>query len=305
MPELPEVETMRRGLQDTIAGRRIVAVEVRWPPVFDVPEPVIDTEVAGHRITAVRRRGKVLIFDLDSARHLLLHPKMTGQLVVQRRGRTVFPGGHPSRSMLGPMPNPTTRVVLTMDRQVSVFFNDQRKFGWLRLVTTPQLASDQFLSRLGPEPLSPEFTVAALRERLAHHRHAAIKAVLLDQTTVAGIGNIYADECLHQARLHPCRPAGELSTREVNRLHQVIRDVLGGAVEHGGTSFANFVNEARGRDTYLAHMRVFRRQGQPCPVCGTTIERIRVAGRGTNLCPHCQPYDGYGPAAAAEHLRSA
>ncbi|MEO6885923.1 MAG: bifunctional DNA-formamidopyrimidine glycosylase/DNA-(apurinic or apyrimidinic site) lyase [Jatrophihabitantaceae bacterium] len=290
MPELPEVETMRRGLQATVLGLRIESVTVLWRPSFDVAQARIDALVSGHNITAVRRRGKVLLLDLDDEQHVLVHPKMTGQLVVVKQGTTVFAGGHPSHSMLGPMPNTTTRVVLALSTDTALVFNDQRKFGWIRLVDTASLAREEFLSRLGPEPLSGAFTCRAFRERLAHHRGASIKAVILDQSTVAGVGNVYTDESLHLARIDPRRRAGSLTTPEVARLHDAIVSVIGGAVEHGGTSFVDYVNDFRGSRTYLAQARVFGREGQPCEACGTAIQRIRVAGRGTNICPHCQRY---------------
>jgi formamidopyrimidine-DNA glycosylase len=232
--------------------------------------------------------GKVVLIDLDGEQHLLLHPKMSGQLVVAEHGTSVFAGGHPSRAMLGPMPNATTRVVFTLSADTVLYFNDARKFGWIRLVDTSSLASEEFLARLGPEPLSDAFTLRSLRERLAHHQRASIKAIILDQSTVAGVGNIYADEALHLARIDPRRSAGELSAAEVTRLHTAIRSVLGDAVRHGGTSFVDYVNAFRSTGTYLVQARVFQRAGLPCPVCATPIQRIRVAGRGTNICPRCQ-----------------
>lgn len=232
--------------------------------------------------------GKVLLLDLDDEQHLLVHPRMTGQLVIVAHGTTVFAGGHPSRSMLGPMPNPTTRVVFSVSADTVLYFNDQRKFGWIRLVDTESLAGEEFLSRLGPEPLNDAFTRRGLRERLTHRPRAAIKAVILDQSTMAGGGNIYADECLHLSRIDPRRMAGSLTIAEVARLHEAIRTVIGRAVEHGGTSFVGYVNDFRGSSTYLAQARVFQCDGKPCAVCATPIQRIRVAGRGTNICPHCQ-----------------
>jgi len=213
---------------------------------------------------------------------------MSGQLVVVAGGATVFAGGHPSRTMLGPMPSATTRVVFSLSADTVLYFNDQRKFGWIRLLDTDALAGEEFLSRLGPEPLSDAFTCRGLRARLIHHSRASIKAVILNQSTVAGVGNIYADECLHLSRIDPRRMAGSLRAQEVARLHRAIRTVLGGAVEHGGTSFVDDVNDFRGSGTYLAQAAVFRRAGEPCVTCGTPIERIRVAGRGTNICPRCQ-----------------
>ncbi len=269
-------------------GKRVESVTVLWRPTFDVPQARIEALVQGRRITAVRRRGKVLLLALEGEQYLLVHPKMTGQLVVVEHGDTVFAGGHPSHRMLESMPNNTTRVVFTLSADTVLFFNDQRKFGWVRLVDTAALAREEFLSRLGPEPLSAEFTNRGLRAHLARHPGASIKAVILDQSTVAGVGNIYTDEALHLARIDPRRLARSLGAAEVGRLHEAIVSVIGAAVEHGGTSFVAYVNDFRGDGTYLARARVFQRQGEPCAVCGTVIERIRVAARGTNICPHCQ-----------------
>ncbi|HEX7083822.1 MAG TPA: bifunctional DNA-formamidopyrimidine glycosylase/DNA-(apurinic or apyrimidinic site) lyase [Gaiellaceae bacterium] len=285
MPELPEVETIRRGLAATVLGRRIDAVEAIWRPVLAGP---VDGRLLGRRLTGIGRRGKLLVGDLDGGDHLLVHLMMTGQIVVADGGRTLFGGGHPTRSMLEPMPNSTTRAVFRLEGGRAVYFNDQRKFGRIRIADDAALAADPFLTRLGPEPLGAEFTLAAFRARLARHGRAPVKAALLDQTVVAGVGNIYADESLHLARVHPRRLVRSLSAAESRRLHDAVRSTLELAVESGGTSFAAYVNEARGREGYLARARVFRRAGLPCPVCGTAIERVRVAGRGTNVCPRCQ-----------------
>ncbi len=287
MPELPEVETLRQGLAASTLGKKIQAVTVLWQPTVDASKNAIN-RMRNKTINAVRRRGKALVFDLDGGVHLLLHPMMTGQLVVVEYAVTVFAGGHPSRSMLGAMPNVTTRVVLSLSEDTVVFFNDQRKFGWIRILDTAGLRGDPFLARLGPEPLGGAFTLNGFRERLAAHFRAPIKAVLLDQATVAGLGNIYVDESLHLARIDPRRLAGRLSAGESAALYDAIRTTLSAAVSDGGTSFAEYVNAFRGRDNYLASAGVFGRAGQPCPVCGGTVERIRVAGRGTNFCPHCQ-----------------
>jgi formamidopyrimidine-DNA glycosylase len=289
VPELPEVETIRCGLAATVIGRRVDAVDVLCQGSLS-PRDATIADVVGRRVTGIGRRGKLLIVDLADGMHMLVHPMMTGQLVLVEDGRTLFAGGHPSRSMLEPMPNPTTRVVFRLDGGRTLFFNDQRKFGRIRLVDDAELAADPFLARLGPEPLDGGFTLAGFRKQLARHARAPVKAVLLDQTVVAGIGNIYADESLHLAGVHPRRPAGSLIPDESRRLHDAVRTTLASAVESGGTSFADYVNAARGQEGYLARARVFRREGLPCPACGTTIKRIRVAGRGTNVCPRCQPY---------------
>lgn len=295
MPEMPEVETLRRALDATVRGARIESVAVLWRPFIDATKAVLDTAVVGHRISAIRRRGKALILDLGGDLHLLLHLKMTGQVVVHRRDTVVAFGGHPTANMVGPMPNSWTRAVFTLSAGRTMFVNDQRKFARIRVVTTAELAADPFLSGMGPESLSDDFTLAAFKERLARHRSAPVKAALLDQATVAGIGNIYADECLNMARIDPRQPIASLTGAQLRRLHEAIRATLRDAVDHNGTSFPGFINDGQHHDSWLDHTRLFGRQGQPCPVCGTLIERIRVAGRGTNYCPHCQRASPPGP----------
>jgi formamidopyrimidine-DNA glycosylase len=295
VPELPEVETLRRGLAARITGMHITAAEILDRKIFDGPEDAIKQDIEGHQISRVERRGKVLILFLresgsvaGESGSLLIHPKMTGQLVLTSGGITVFAGSHPTPSMLRPMPNATTRAVFRLGPSYRLYYNDARRFGWIRPAGPDPCRTDPFLARLGPDPLGGSFTPAALRQALARHPRAPVKTVLLDQTAIAGIGNIYADEILHRARIHPSRPAGGLSQADACRLHAAIRDILRAGVDSGGTSFAGYVNEARGRPGYLGQAHVFRRQGLPCDVCGTPIIRTTVAGRATNYCPHCQ-----------------
>jgi formamidopyrimidine-DNA glycosylase len=295
VPELPEVETLRRGLAARISGMTITAVSIGDRKIYSGPGDAIKQDIDGHQISRVARRGKVLILFLREAGSgaaesgsLLIHPKMTGQLVLTDGGATVFAGGHPTPSMLRPMPNATTRAVFRLGLTCCLYYNDARRFGWIRVAGPDPCRTDPFLSRLGPEPLDAGFTTAALQQALARHPRAPVKAVLLDQTAIAGIGNIYADEVLHRAGIHPSRPTGGLSQAEARRLHAAIQGILRAAVVSGGTSFAGYVNEARGRPGYLGQAHVFRRQGLPCQVCGTPIIRTTVAGRATNFCPHCQ-----------------
>lgn len=288
MPELPEVETLRRGLSTALTGRSIMSMDVLDGRIFAGPLDVIEREITGHQISRVARRGKVLILFLQDSGSLLIHPRMTGQLVVTVDGVTVLAGGHPTPSLLQPMPGKTTRVILRLDEGRILYYNDSRRFGWIRPASARPCADDPFLSSLGPEPLTGAFTVAALRAGLAGHPRAPVKAVLLNQVVVAGIGNVYADEALHRARVHPARRAGGLSQQETARLHAAIRAVLSSAIETGGTSFAGYVNDFRGRPGYLDHAGVFRRQDQPCLECGTLIVRTKVARRGTSFCPRCQ-----------------
>ncbi|MGE5137429.1 MAG: bifunctional DNA-formamidopyrimidine glycosylase/DNA-(apurinic or apyrimidinic site) lyase [Gemmatimonadota bacterium] len=295
MPELPEVETLRRGLAARITGMRITAAEIGDRKIFSGPTGAIQQDVVDHQISWVARRGKVLILFLhepacraaDSG-SLLIHPKMTGQLVLTSDSSTVFAGGHPTPSMLGPMPNATTRAVFRLGPTWCLYYNDARRFGWIRPAGPDPCRTDPFLRRLGPDPLSQDFTPSALQQAFTRHPRAPVKAVLLDQTAIAGIGNIYADEVLHRARIHPSRPAGHLSQAEASRLHAAIRTILRAAVDSGGTSFAGYINQAGGHPGYLGQAHVFHRQGLPCKVCGTPIIRTRVASRATNYCPHCQ-----------------
>jgi formamidopyrimidine-DNA glycosylase len=295
VPELPEVETLRRGLAARITSMRITAIEIGDRKIFGGTGDAIRHDVVNHRISRVGRRGKVLILFLRGSGNragesasLLIHPKMTGQLVLTCDGATVLAGGHPTPSMLQPMPNATTRAVFRIGPACCLYYNDARRFGWIRLAGPDPGRTDPFLAQLGPEPLDADFTPGALRQALARHPRAPVKAVLLDQAAVAGIGNVYADESLHRARIDPARPAGGLSQVETLRLHAAIQEILRAAVDSGGTSFAGYLNEARGRPGYLGQAHVFRRQGQPCQACGTPIVRTTVAGRATNFCPHCQ-----------------
>lgn len=288
MPELPEVETIRRGLADTITGSQIIDVEILNLKSFPAAPERIDELVIGARITGLERRAKVLIMHLSSKYSLLFHLKMTGQMVLVQPGGQRLAGGHPTPSMAGGLPDRSTKVVFTLSDGSILYFNDQRIFGWIKLTPTTEVSSDPLIARLGPEPLSSEFTLKSFAEVLKRRARSPIKAVILDQSTVSGVGNIYADESLHLAKVHPSMLAGTLSATQVARLHEAIIEIIGLGVQHGGTSFSHYVDALGGNGDYLDSARVFRRQGQLCPVCSTTIIKTRVAGRGTHICPTCQ-----------------
>lgn len=288
MPELPEVETIRVGLEQHITGQHIRDLEVLNPKSFQSTAELADSYAIGARITRLRRYGKVLVVDLDSRYSLLIHLKMTGQMVLVRPGGERYAGGHPTESMTHSLPDRSTKVIFHLDDGSVLYFNDQRIFGWIKLVLTTEVPRDQLVARLGPEPLTAAFAAKPFAAVLNRRSRAPIKAVILDQSTVAGVGNIYADESLHLAKIHPATPAGELKPAQVTRLYEAIRTILALGVKHGGTSFTSYVNALGGKGDYLASARVFRRQGLPCPVCHTTIIKIRVAGRGTHVCPYCQ-----------------
>jgi formamidopyrimidine-DNA glycosylase len=289
MPEGPEVETIRRGLELGIVGQTIAAVEVLWQRSFDVPSIFLDQYVNGATVAHLARFGKVLVVELSSDHALLFHLKMTGQMVLVKADGERFAGGHPSESMRSALPDASTKVIFSFVSGDKLYFNDFRKFGWVKLVPTAEISLDPLVRRLGPEALDTKFSVRWLQTQLERHKRAPIKPTILDQSTVAGVGNIYADESLHLAKIHPQRLAGSLSAAEVKRLHAAIQTIIALGIEHGGTSFSRYVNALGGKGDYLEHARVFRREGLPCPVhLGTLIEKIRVAGRGTHLCPRCQ-----------------
>ena len=288
MPEGPEVETIRRGLADTIVGQKIIGVEVLTPKTFSVPGLIIEELVDNQQILSVERRAKVLLWHLSGGHSLMFHLKMTGQVVVVRASGERLAGGHPSKSMAETLPDSTTRVIFYLRNDDIVYFNDMRKFGWIKLVPTDEVALDPLVSRLGPEPLTTDFTLAGFTAVINRRKGSPIKPVILDQATVSGVGNIYADESLHLARIYPGTLAGDLTPTQIKRLHEAIISIIGLGVEHGGTSFAHYVNSLGGTGDYLEHARVFRREGTPCPVCGTEIVKIKLAGRGTHYCPKCQ-----------------
>jgi formamidopyrimidine-DNA glycosylase len=290
MPELPEVETVRIGLQTLLPGKRIVRVDFDWPKGFPNAASDVERFLIGSEITQVERRAKVLLVRLSTDYSLVIHLKMTGQLVF--RGQQQFGAGHPSRSLVGPLPDASTRVTIEFSDNSKLYFNDQRKFGWMRLVPTPEVENIDFMKALGPEPLSDDFTPELFRQRLLKRPKSGIKAVLLDQTIIAGVGNIYADESLWGAKIHPLTPVGMLTKTQLRRLYVALRDVLLLSISKGGSTDRNYVDAEGRRGSYLRFANVFRREGQTCPRCGTVIQKLRVAGRGTHICPHCQKVVG-------------
>lgn len=286
MPELPEVETVRRGLSELIIGKVISGEVHDTEKGFPNAPADVKRFLIGASIIDVRRRAKVLMIDLSTDYSLLIHLKMTGQLVFV--GETRFGAGHPNDSLINELPDKSTRVTLSFEDGSKLFFNDQRKFGWMRLIPTIEIPNISFMQKVGPEPLSADFTANDFIQRLARRPKTNIKAALLDQSVVAGIGNIYADESLWGAKVHPKRLVSSLTQAEMELLYQEMREVMNLAVEKGGSSNHTYVNAEGKKGSYMDFARVFRREGLTCPRCGTTIEKLRVAGRGTHICPYCQ-----------------
>jgi formamidopyrimidine-DNA glycosylase len=282
MPELPEVETIRRQLAPHLSGRTIADAEIR-DPRWTRPDPpaAIAASLRGAIVERLGRAGKYLVWELSAERYLLMHLRMTGTLLFDP-----------------PAPPLHTRVLLELDDGHRLVYVDPRRFGTGHLLHGA-VARDEYLNaRIGIEPLTPEFTAEHLRVQ-GRGRAAPIKAFVLDQRRIAGVGNIYADEALFRAGIHPLRPAGRLTGADWARLRDGIEEALSAGIEAKGASIDDFrhIDGARGsfQDRFLVH----RRAGLPCPHCGTTIRKIVVGGRGTYVCERCQPRPRARPRSAA------
>lgn len=286
MPELPEVETVKRGLELLVIHKVIRAVTHDNPKSFPNMVAEVNTFLIGATITGIRRRAKVLLIDLSTEYTLVIHLKMTGQLVY--RGEQVFGAGHPSDSLIGELPDKSTRVTLAFDDESHLYFNDQRKFGWVKLYPTIEVPNIDFMKKVGPEPLERQFTADDFVVRMRRRNRTTVKAALLDQTVIAGVGNIYADESVWAAKIHPSSRVAALSDAQLKTLLQEIRSVMELSIEKGGSTDRNYVSVEGKRGSYIDFAKVFRREGLPCERCGTMIMKSRVAGRGTHTCPHCQ-----------------
>jgi formamidopyrimidine-DNA glycosylase len=274
MPELPEVETVRTQLEPVLTGRRFERVEIRDPRLVRPYEPAeVAAELEGERVAAVERRGKYLIVRFESDRVLLIHLRMTGSLRHSGEGLDE---------------DPHRRAVVRLDDGSDVAYRDVRRFGtWL--VLEPGELAPYLATRVGDEPLDALFTAARLGERLAKRR-APIKAALLDQRTLAGMGNIYVDEALWRARINPLRPAESLDRNELRRLHKAIRATLEAGIARQGSTLRDYALPDGGSGSMQDELKVYGRGGEPCDRCGTPIAKTRLGGRGTWFCPRCQPY---------------
>jgi formamidopyrimidine-DNA glycosylase len=306
MPELPEVETVKRGLEKLIIGKTILSVTHDTPKGFPNTDADVNQFLIHSKIIEVRRRAKVLLIDLDTSYTLVIHLKMTGQLVFiakqqtgqraegEGRSKTLrdelrFGAGHPNDSLIGELPDKSTRVEITFTDKSKLYFNDQRKFGWMRLMPTVEVPFIDFMKKVGPEPLEADFTPKLFIERIRKRANTTIKAALLDQTVLAGIGNIYADEALWGAKIHPAQRVRDVSDAKLKALHHELQYVLNLSIEKGGSTDRNYVNAEGKRGSYIDFARVFRREGLDCPRHpGVAITKSRVAGRGTHTCPKCQ-----------------
>jgi formamidopyrimidine-DNA glycosylase len=274
MPELPEVETIKRQLAPHLEGRTLEQVEI-LDPRWSSPAPPAEIAAAleGRRVEAVERRGKYFDLELSDEVHLVMHLRMTGNLLL-------IPAGEEGE-------RPHTRVRIALDDGSRLLFCDPRRFG-TGLVLLGDAARDAYFERrLGVEPLGPDFTADALRA-LARKRRSPVKAFLLSQERIAGVGNIYADEALFRARIHPLRPVGTLRRPQIEALRDAVVESLEAGIDARGASIDDFRHTDGARGSFQDRFLVHRREGEPCPRCGAAILKLRAAGRGTYVCPRCQ-----------------
>jgi formamidopyrimidine-DNA glycosylase len=273
MPELPEVETVRQTLQTKLTGLKFCGAHVYLPKIIKAPDPEQFVKgIEGKKIIKLTRRGKYLILNLSDRYHLVVHLRMTGSLVYCENGTP--PAKH-------------THVVFDLSNGAQLHFSDVRQFGQLWLVTGTSLDSLTGLKNLGVEPLEPEFTRDYLKKEL-RRRHTRIKPLLLDQTFLAGLGNIYTDEALHRAKINPERLAKTLTPREIASLYRAIKEVLQEGIECRGTTVRDYVDGEGRSGSYQDQLQVYRREGKPCSQCGEIIVKKKVCGRSSYYCPACQ-----------------
>ena len=290
MPELPEVEIVKRGLDELVVGKTMQKIKILTDKSFSASAGDIQQFLLGAQIKAVRRRAKLLLIELSSDYSLAIHLKMTGQLIVDSPTDR-FGAGHPNDSFLSKLPDRSTRVEFWLSGKTKLYFNDQRKFGWIKLLPTVEVPDLPFMQKVGPEPLEASFTVDDFLKRFQHRSRSKIKATLLDQSVIAGVGNIYADESLWGAKIHPASLVGAVPLKKMKQLYKEVRFVMNLSINKGGSTSRNYVNAKGEKGSYLSFARVFRREGQSCPRCQHEIIKIRVAGRGTHICPVCQIKD--------------
>ncbi|MDO8551357.1 MAG: bifunctional DNA-formamidopyrimidine glycosylase/DNA-(apurinic or apyrimidinic site) lyase [bacterium] len=284
MPELPEVETIKRSLAKALVGKIIKDIEVRKPKIFQGDR----NEVIGRKIESVERKGKVLIVNLEGEKSLMIHFKLTGQMVWASQAGTSITLGHPIPYAGSTLPAKTTHVIFDINGG-KLFYNDVRQFGWIKVVQNSESSFGNLLGKLGPEPFDKDFNLDYLK-KVFSKTSKPVKLVLLDQEKMAGIGNIYANEALFEAKIMPARKANSLGDKEIEKLQEAIILVLEEGIKYGGSSAADeaYIQPDGNPGRYQEHFRVYQKKGQKCPRCKGVVERINLGGRGTFYCPACQ-----------------
>jgi formamidopyrimidine-DNA glycosylase len=273
MPELPEVESVRRGLLPWIVGAKIIKAELSLPRLLKYPKPAsFQKSLTGSRIKALTRKGKYLIFELDNQKDLIIHLGMSGRLIPSAESEA-YP--------------PHTHLILQLEAQANLLFIDPRTFGRIALLPHEDYSQLPGLAAIGIDPTLPEeYQWEKVKDLFRGNR--PVKSFLLDQSILAGIGNIYADESLFRAKIHPLRLVSSLTTREKKRLFTVIQDILNEAIECGGTTILTFMDSHKNHGNFQSHLQVYGKENSPCPHCSSLIHKITIAGRSAHFCPHCQ-----------------
>ncbi|MDD5147557.1 MAG: bifunctional DNA-formamidopyrimidine glycosylase/DNA-(apurinic or apyrimidinic site) lyase [Candidatus Daviesbacteria bacterium] len=308
MPELPEVEIIKLGLQKKIIGLKIQKIQILSEKSF-IGNPDL---AQGKNVLKIWRKAKILGVDLsshsgakrseaiesrsyrsanaslqdDKNAVLLFHLKMTGQLIYEDGKRMI--GGHPTEDMLGKMPNSHTRVIFSFSDGSHLYFNDQRRFGWVKIVDRRQATVDSLFKKLGPEPLEKDFTWQVLKQNLLRHKSMPVKAAIMDQSVLSGVGNIYSNEACFNAKIDPRKKVGDMKDREFKALHSGIIKALRDGIAHGGSTRAHFVDPEGHKGYFLDYAKVYGKEGYSCQGCKGKIRKITLAGRGTYFCPACQ-----------------
>lgn len=283
MPELPEVEIIKLNLQRKLVGLKIQKIDIPSQKSF-LGE---SKHVIGQKVLKLERKAKLLIIDLSGNLSLLFHLKMSGQLVWVKAGDK-FIGGHPTEDMFGGLPNKSTRVIFDFSDGSKLYFNDQRKFGWIKIVDRQQVAGNILINRLGPEPLEKGFTWQVLKENLQKHKSQPVKIAIMDQSVISGVGNIYANEACFNAKIDPSTKVEKLTDKQLRALHEGIIRALKDGIKYGGSTRVHFVDPEGHKGYFLDYAYVYGRDKHPCRICKTEIKKIRLDGRGTYFCSHCQ-----------------
>ncbi|MEZ4210667.1 MAG: DNA-formamidopyrimidine glycosylase [Patescibacteria group bacterium] len=288
MPELPEVETVVRGLTKHIVGQKIKSVKILHPRsfVWDHSMGPIQPSITDLTINKIYRRGKGIIINLSKDLSILIHLKMTGQLIyVEGKSRLNF--GHPDPNFTLQMPSKHTRVILSLSKG-TLYFNDQRLFGWVKIIPTNEIPNDKFIRNLGPEPFDLKFNLDYLWPILKRRAKSNIKSIIMDQSVVTGVGNIYADESLFLSGLKPTRLGIKLTQKQAAELIKNIQGVLKKGIKYMGTSISHYKTDEGASGKMQNHLNVYGRKGLPCKNCGQPISKTRLNGRGTHYCHTCQ-----------------
>jgi len=287
MPELPEVETIKRGLSKSIVGKTIKDFDCNWLKMINYPLPEYKALIKGLKVIKVQRRAKMIIIKLSKGLNVMIHLKMTGQLVYSSKLKSVV-GGHPIEQGFDCLPNKFTHAIFKFSDKSNLYFNDVRKFGWLRLFTDQELESELSKLNLGPEPLSAKFTLDYLQTRIKQRPNSKIKQFLMDPKNVVGIGNIYSDEICFFAKIRPNRLVKSLKNKEIELIYKGIIKILKASIKAKGTTFRDYRNADGQTGNFIKQLKVYGRYGQNCYRSNNIIKKIKIAGRTSSYCSKCQ-----------------